>query len=87
MARDAEGKVYTVPYEAVNAILLNEFLKEHRKVEELEATAAHQQKQIKAHCGPAEGERTARTEQARTTNGGKQSVKLLRSKLPQLPGR
>jgi hypothetical protein len=37
VARDAEGKVYTVRYEAVNAMLLNEFLKEHRKVEELEA--------------------------------------------------
>jgi hypothetical protein len=35
VARDAEGKVYTVRYEAVNAMLLNEFLKEHRKVEEL----------------------------------------------------
>src|SRR5204863_5969730 len=34
MARDAQGKVYTVRYEAVNAMLLNEFLKEHRKVEE-----------------------------------------------------
>jgi hypothetical protein len=34
VARDAEGKVYTVRYEAVNTMLLNEFLKEHRKVEE-----------------------------------------------------
>ena len=33
VARDAQGKVYTVRYEAVNAMLLNEFLKEHRKVE------------------------------------------------------
>jgi hypothetical protein len=33
---DAEGQVYTVRYEAVNAMLLNEFLKEHRKVEQLE---------------------------------------------------
>jgi hypothetical protein len=36
VARDADGKVYTVRYEAVNAMLLNEFLKEHRKVEQLE---------------------------------------------------
>ncbi len=36
VARDDEGKPYTVRYEAVNAMLLNEFLKEHRKVEELE---------------------------------------------------
>jgi hypothetical protein len=44
VARDADGKVYTVRYEAVNAMLLNEFLKEHRKVEELEATIARQQR-------------------------------------------
>src|SRR4029077_8769463 len=37
VARDAEGKVFTVRYEAVNAMLLNEFLKEHRKIEGLEA--------------------------------------------------
>ena len=30
MVRDAEGKVYTVRYDAVNAVLLNEFLKEHQ---------------------------------------------------------
>ena len=33
---DKEGKPYTVRYDQVNAMLLNEFLKEHRKVEELE---------------------------------------------------
>jgi len=38
VARDAEGKVYTVRYEAVNAMLLNEFIKEHRKVGEQETT-------------------------------------------------
>jgi len=36
VVRDQEGKPYTVRYEAVNAMLLNEFLKEHRKVQELE---------------------------------------------------
>jgi len=51
VARDAKGKVYTVRYEAVNAMLLNEFLKEYKKVEEqqasiaeLESTVAQQQK-------------------------------------------
>jgi hypothetical protein len=44
VVRDADGKVYTVRYEAVNAMLLNEFLKEHSKVQTLEATAAQQQK-------------------------------------------
>jgi hypothetical protein len=36
VVRDADGKPYTVRYDAVNAMLLNEFLKEHRKVEQLE---------------------------------------------------
>jgi trimeric autotransporter adhesin len=55
VARDASGKAYTVRYEAVNAMLLNEFLKQHRKgkqqdrkIEKLEATIAKQQKQIQA---------------------------------------
>src|SRR5438128_6027515 len=42
VARDAQGKVYTVRYEAVKAMLLNEFLKEHRNVQELEATVTKQ---------------------------------------------
>src|SRR5207253_7257533 len=40
VARDANGKPYTVRYEAVNAMLLNEFLEEHRKNEEQQATIA-----------------------------------------------
>src|SRR4029077_21252791 len=46
VARDEQGKVYTVRYDAVNAMLLNEFLKQHRKVEQQEATIAKQQKQL-----------------------------------------
>jgi len=38
VARDEQGKPYTVRYEAVNAMLLNEFLKEHRQVQEQGAT-------------------------------------------------
>jgi len=40
VARDAKGEPYTVRYDAVNAMLLNEFLKEHRKNEEQEKTIA-----------------------------------------------
>jgi len=36
--RDGEGKIYSVRYEAVNAMLLNEFLKDHRKAKQQEAT-------------------------------------------------
>ena len=57
--RNGKGQVESVRYEMVNAMLLNEFLKEHRKNEqqektiallkkELQARAAHQQKQIEA---------------------------------------
>ena len=38
VVRDDRGKPYTVRYEAVNVMLLNEFLKEHSKVEQQEAT-------------------------------------------------
>jgi len=52
VARDDQGKPFTVRYEAVNAMLLNEFLKEHRKVEQqrkdFEAALAQQQRQIDA---------------------------------------
>ena len=46
VGRDENGKVNTVRYEAVNAMLLNEFLKAHRDVQELKATVAEQRKQI-----------------------------------------
>ncbi len=46
VARDDQGKVYTVRYEAVNAMLLNEFLKEHREVQEQGATIAEFKKEI-----------------------------------------
>ena len=40
VARDEEGKIVTVRYQAVNAMLLNEFLKEHRTVQELKQQIA-----------------------------------------------
>jgi hypothetical protein len=53
VVRDKNGEIYTVRYDAVNTMLLNEFLKEHKKVEDYhreaqkqEATIAKQQKQI-----------------------------------------
>ena len=52
VVRDEKGEIYTVRYDAVNAMLLNEFLKEHRKVEDLkkdfQATVAQQRKEIQA---------------------------------------
>jgi ferritin-like metal-binding protein YciE len=46
VARDAKGEVYTVRYDAVNAMLLNEFLKEHRAVQALKSTAAKEEATI-----------------------------------------
>jgi hypothetical protein len=46
VVRDRNGEIYGVRYEAVNAMLLNEFLKEHRVVEELKAAVAQQSKRI-----------------------------------------
>jgi hypothetical protein len=46
VARDEEGKPYTVRYEAVNAMLLNEFLKEHKRNEKQEATIAELKSQV-----------------------------------------
>jgi hypothetical protein len=45
---DKDGKPFTVRYDAVNAMLLNEFLKEHRKNEQQEATIAELRQQIEA---------------------------------------
>src|SRR6266550_4731447 len=48
VAWDEQGKPFTVRYEAVNAMLLNEFLKEHRKGQEQDRNAQEQQKEIDA---------------------------------------
>ena len=48
VVRDPNGQIYTVRYDAVNAMLLNEFLKEHWKVEKQEATIAQQQRDFEA---------------------------------------
>jgi hypothetical protein len=48
VVRDKDGEIYTVRYDAVNAMLLNEFLKEHKNVQELKATLGQQQKEIAA---------------------------------------
>jgi hypothetical protein len=51
---DKEGKPYSVRYEHINAMLLNEFLKEHRKVEKLEATLTHQHKSFQSKLAEEE---------------------------------
>ena len=59
VVRDKDGEIYTVRYDAVNAMLLNEFLKEHRKVEEQGATIT----QLKKDFGATIAHLTARLEE------------------------
>jgi hypothetical protein len=56
VVRDKEGKPYSVRYEQINAMLLNEFLKEHLKVQELEATVAQQHKDFEAAVADLKGQ-------------------------------
>jgi len=72
---DKEGKPYTVRYDAVNAMLLNEFLKEHRRVQELEATVAQQRKDSEATA-----ERQQKQIEALTAGLQKVSAQLKMSK-------
>jgi trimeric autotransporter adhesin len=54
VVRDKNGEIYTVRYDVVNAMLLNEFLKEHRRVEKLEATIEQQQKNFQSRLAEQE---------------------------------
>jgi hypothetical protein len=56
VVHDQEGKPYSVRYDQVNAMLLNEFLKEHSKVEKLEATVAKQHKDFEAALADLKGQ-------------------------------
>jgi O-acetylhomoserine/O-acetylserine sulfhydrylase-like pyridoxal-dependent enzyme len=75
VARDDEGMPYTVRYEAVNAMLLNEFLKEHRKVEKLEATLAQQHKDFEAAVAELKGQIQKVSAQLELSKPAEQTVK------------
>ena len=70
VVRDEHGEVYTVRYEAVNAMLLNEFLKEHQKVQGLEATIA----QLKSRTGKQEAASAQQQKQIEALTAGLQKV-------------
>ena len=62
--------MYAVPYEAVNAMLLNEFLKEHNAfVEEQYKVEQMQEANWSAYDSRAESQRSTRTEQIQTAHG------------------
>ena len=59
VVRDEKGQVNSVRYDQVNAMLLNEFLKEHRKVRELEATSCPGAKRFPIQaCGTGKANRS-----------------------------
>ena len=74
VARDADGKAYTVRYEAVNAMLLNEFLKEHRKNEKQEATIAELKSTVAQQQKGFEAKLATQEEQIETLTAGLQKV-------------
>ena len=81
VVRDEKGQVNSVRYDQVNAMLLNEFLKEHRKLRELEATLARAAERLSiqafgtrkanrsAGIGASQSERRARNQQTRSAGG------------------
>jgi uncharacterized coiled-coil protein SlyX len=74
VVRDQDGKVNTVRYEAVNAMLLNEFLKEHRKVQELECRAQTQEAIIARQQNEFKVRIAAQQDQIETLTAGLRKV-------------
>ena len=73
--RDKNGEILSVRYEQVNAMLLNEFLKEHRKVEKLEATVERQHKDFEAAVAELKGQIQKVSAQLELNKPASQTVK------------
>src|SRR5439155_24946127 len=74
VVRDRKGEVYSVRYEAVNAMLLNEFLKEHRKNEKQEATIAELKSTVAQQQKGFEAKLAKQEEQIEALTAGLQKV-------------
>ena len=74
VVRGADGKALTVRYEAVNAMLLNEFLKEHHKVQELEAKLAKQEENFAARLQALDSKIQAVNDKVELTKPAPQTV-------------
>jgi uncharacterized coiled-coil protein SlyX len=74
VVRDKEGKPYSVRYDAVKAMLLNEFLKEHRTVQELKSTVAKQEAIIAKQQRAFEATATHQQKQIEALTAGLQKV-------------
>jgi cystathionine beta-lyase/cystathionine gamma-synthase len=76
--RDKEGKAYSVRYDQVNAMLLNEFLKEHRKVEKLEATVAKQHRDFEAAVADLKGQIQKVSAQVELSKAAPETVRTIK---------
>jgi trimeric autotransporter adhesin len=74
VVRDREGEIYSVRYDAVNAMLLNEFLKEHRKVEEQQAAIAELKSTIAQQRKDSESTAAQQQKQIEALTAGLQRV-------------
>ena len=74
VVRDKNGEIYTVRYDAVNAMLLNEFLKEHKKVAEQQATIAQLKSTVGRQQKGFEAKLAKQEEQIETLTAGLQKV-------------
>src|SRR5437762_457575 len=75
VVRDKNGEIYTVRYDAVNAMLLNEFLKEHKKVAEQQATIAQLESTVGRQQKGFEAKLAKQEEQIETLTAGLQKVR------------
>ena len=74
VARDEEGNIVTVRYQAVNAMLLNEFLKEHKKVEEQQASIAELKSTVAQQKNDFQANVAHQQEQIQALTAGLQKV-------------
>ena len=74
VARDEEGNIVTVRYQAVNAMLLNEFLKEHKKVEEQQASIAELKSTVAQQKNDFQAKVAHQQEQIEALTAGLQKV-------------
>src|SRR6476620_5263537 len=74
VARDEEGKIVTVRYQAVNVMLLNEFLKEHKKVEEQQASIAELKSTVAQQKNDFQAKVAHQQEQIEALTAGLQKV-------------
>jgi hypothetical protein len=78
VVRDRNGEILTVRYEAVNAMLLNEFLKEHRTVTELQSMAEKQQATIALQEGQIKSLTASLREQAAQIQKVSAQIEMIR---------